>query len=136
MEKANLKTDEPSLVFTATAPVSWAAAGGARAGVTSSTPTSATAQRVAMRFITTGHPPAPARPNGDARWPVLRHEDPVQGLAQVGDEVGGIFDADRDTDEAGVDLEGRPDDRGMGHAVGVFDQRLHPAEGLGQREDP
>src|SRR5947209_18299802 len=112
MEKANLKTDDPSLVFTATAPVSWAAAGAARAGVTSSTPTSATAQRVAMRFITTGHPPAGIRPNGNrGRSPVLRNEDSVQGLAEVGDEVGGILDADRNPDEAGVDLEGRADDR-------------------------
>jgi MFS family permease len=47
---------------------------------------------------------------------------------QVGEQVIGILDADRQPDEVARDLQGGARSAGMGHAAGVLDQRLDPAE--------
>jgi MFS family permease len=47
---------------------------------------------------------------------------------QVGEQVLGVLDADREPDEVARDLEGGARSAGMGHAPGVLDQRLDAAE--------
>jgi MFS family permease len=47
---------------------------------------------------------------------------------QVGDQVVGVLDADRQPDEVARDLEGGARHAGMGHAAGVLDQRLDATE--------
>jgi DHA1 family multidrug resistance protein-like MFS transporter len=51
-----------------------------------------------------------------------------EGGAQVGEQVLGVLDADREPDEVARDLEGGARNAGMGHAAGVLDQRLDAAE--------
>jgi len=48
--------------------------------------------------------------------------------AQVGEQVLGVLDADREPDQVARDLEGGARSAGMGHAAGVLDQRLDAAE--------
>ncbi|MDQ1696166.1 MAG: transporter, family, multidrug resistance protein [Frankiaceae bacterium] len=47
---------------------------------------------------------------------------------QVGDEVVGVLDADRQANEIARDLQGGARNAGMGHAAGVLDERLDPTE--------
>jgi MFS family permease len=47
---------------------------------------------------------------------------------QVGEQVLGVLDADRQPDEVARDLEAGARSAGMGHATGVLDQRLDAAE--------
>jgi MFS family permease len=47
---------------------------------------------------------------------------------EVGEQVLGALDADREPDEVARDLEGGARSAGMGHAPGVLDQRLDAAE--------
>jgi len=54
--------------------------------------------------------------------------DLAQRSAEIGDEVVGVLDADREPDEVARDLQGGARSAGMGHAAGVLDQRLDPAE--------
>ena len=65
-----------------------------------------------------------------ARHPVM----PVQRLLEVGDEVGGRLDADRQADQVVGHLQRRAGHRGVGHLAGVLDQALDRAERLGERE--
>jgi DHA1 family multidrug resistance protein-like MFS transporter len=52
----------------------------------------------------------------------------AESPAQVGEQVLGALDADREPDEVARDLEGGARSAGMGHAAGVLDQRLDSAE--------
>jgi MFS family permease len=52
----------------------------------------------------------------------------AESRAQVGEQVLGALDADREPDEVARDLEGGARSAGMGHAPGVLDQRLDAAE--------
>jgi MFS family permease len=52
----------------------------------------------------------------------------AEGGPQVGDQVVGVLDADREPDEVARDLQGGARSAGMGHAAGVLDQRLDAAE--------
>jgi DHA1 family multidrug resistance protein-like MFS transporter len=54
--------------------------------------------------------------------------DGVERGTQVGDEVLGGLDADREPDQVVRDLESGARSAGMGHAAGVLDERLDPAE--------
>jgi MFS transporter, DHA1 family, multidrug resistance protein len=54
--------------------------------------------------------------------------DLAQRRAEVGDEVVGVLDTDREADEVARDLQGGARSAGMGHATGVLDQRLDTAE--------
>ena len=58
----------------------------------------------------------------------------AQRLLQVGDQVVDILDADRQPHEVGRHLERRAGDAGVRHPARVLDQRLDPAEGLGEGE--
>ena len=51
-----------------------------------------------------------------------------ESRAEVGEQVLGVLDADREPDEVARDLEGGARSAGMGHAAGVLDQRLDTAE--------
>jgi MFS family permease len=48
--------------------------------------------------------------------------------SEVGDEVVGVLDPDRQANEIARDLQGGARNAGMGHAAGVLDERLDPAE--------
>jgi MFS family permease len=52
----------------------------------------------------------------------------AESRSEVGEQVLGAFDADRQPDEVARDLEGGARSAGMGHAPGVLDQRLDAAE--------
>ena len=52
----------------------------------------------------------------------------AEGRAQVGEQVLGGLDADREPDEVARDLEAGARSAGMGHAAGVLDQRLDTSE--------
>ncbi|MDQ1704213.1 MAG: transporter, family, multidrug resistance protein [Frankiaceae bacterium] len=51
-----------------------------------------------------------------------------ESLAQVGEQVVDVLDADREPDEVARDLQGGARNAGMGHAPGVLDERLDAAE--------
>ena len=51
-----------------------------------------------------------------------------ESSAQVGEQVVDVLDTDRQPDEVARDLQGGARSAGMGHAAGVLDQRLDPAE--------
>jgi MFS family permease len=52
----------------------------------------------------------------------------AEGVAQVGEEVVDVLDADRQTDEIARDLQRGARSAGMGHATGVLDERLDATE--------
>ena len=58
----------------------------------------------------------------------------VEGLREVGDEVGLGLDADRQAHQRSGDLQRRAGRRRVRHLAGVLDERLDRAERLGQRE--
>src|SRR4051794_12810707 len=63
--------------------------------------------------------------------------DLAQRLLQVGDQVAGVLDADRQPDQAVDDADAAARlrrDRGVGHDRRVLDQALHPAQALRERE--
>ncbi len=74
--------------------------------------------------------------------PVISHRpDPAspgsgQRVRQVGQQVLDVLDTDGQPDQVGRHLERGPGDAGMGHQVRVLDQRLDPAQRLGQGEQP
>ena len=82
------------------------------------------------------HPEWGAAGRGGGQRAASPFETRVEGLVQIGDEVVGGLDADRQTDERGVDRERRVDGGGVGHARRMLDERLHPTQRLGQREQP
>jgi MFS family permease len=51
-----------------------------------------------------------------------------QSGGDVGEQVVGVLDADRKPDEVARDLQRGASHAGMGHATGVLDERLDPAE--------
>ena len=59
---------------------------------------------------------------------------PSSAARQVGQEIVDVLDADRETEQGGIDRQARTGERGMGHAGRVLNERLDGAEGLGQRE--
>ena len=58
----------------------------------------------------------------------LARDDSAQRRAEVGEQVLGVLDADREPNQVARDLEGGARSAGMGHAAGVLDQRLDTAE--------
>src|SRR5262249_40783042 len=63
----------------------------------------------------------------------------TQRRGEVGDEVVGILDADREPHQAIADAESRAHlggHRAVGHQCGMLDQALDAAEAFGQREQP
>src|SRR5438093_180275 len=66
----------------------------------------------------------------------LRHRS--QCLTQIGDQVVGVFDADRDADQAVGDADLAADlrrNRGVGHERRRLDERFDAAEALAEREE-
>src|SRR5688572_11856194 len=60
---------------------------------------------------------------------------PFERVLEIGDQVFDVFDPDADAHQAGGDAEALAHlwrNRTVGHALGVGDQGLHAAEGLGQ----
>jgi MFS family permease len=51
-----------------------------------------------------------------------------EGAPQVGEQVLGVLDADRQPDEVARDLQSGARSAGMGHAAGVLDERLDTAQ--------
>ena len=62
-----------------------------------------------------------------AMMPETRKESGERG-AEVGEQVLGVLDADREPDQVARDLQSGARSAGMGHAAGVLDQRLDSAE--------
>src|SRR5664279_4302357 len=60
----------------------------------------------------------------------------VQRIAQVGQQVLDVLDADREPDQVVTNLQLGPGDAGMRHQARVFDQRFHPTQGLTEGEQP
>src|SRR5258705_12044679 len=60
----------------------------------------------------------------------------VEGSAQVGDEILGGLDADRQPDERGIDLERRPGDGEVGHDRRQLDERFDATERFGEGKQP
>ena len=52
----------------------------------------------------------------------------LERLGEIGDEVGGGLDTDRQTHQRGRNLERRPGCRSVGHLPRVLDQALDRAE--------
>ena len=62
-----------------------------------------------------------------AMMPETRKESGERG-AEVGEQVLGVLDADREPDQVARDLQSGARSAGMGHAAGVLDQRLDSTE--------
>ena len=58
----------------------------------------------------------------------LAQDQLTQSRAEVGEEVVDVLDAHRQSDEVARDLQSGARHAGMGHAAGVLDERLDPAE--------
>ena len=63
-----------------------------------------------------------------------RERSSAQRLVQVGDQVADVLEADAEPDQVAGDLERGARHRGVGHPARVLDQRLDPAQRLGQGE--
>jgi MFS family permease len=63
-----------------------------------------------------------------AVMPETRRPESAERSSEVGEQVVGVLDADREPDQVARDLEGGARSAGMGHATGVLDQRLDAAE--------
>ena len=77
------------------------------------------------------NPKAIAPGRGDALMDRIGDARALERLGEVGDQVVGVLDADREAQQVGRHRRARPLDRGA-----VLDQALDAAERLGKPEDP
>src|SRR5690606_21294869 len=81
--------------------------------------------------------PTSSRLSSFRSWVGLRLRGSAsEGLAQIGQEVVDVLDADREPDEVGGHFERRAGRGGVGHAAGVLDERFAAAQGFRERDHP